>query len=496
MSIETGIRDKVEGIQDHPIGQSATSFSTEIIPYLLPALDAFAILLSCLAGGIGYHVFIGDPLEILPLCAVGSLASLIYVLRMNGKGYYGLQESAKPELELRDILVCWVTTGLLLALIAFLLKIGASYSRGAFVIFYILAPVALLGARKATKVALAQALTQGAIGRGDTVLIGDLNEMATLQRSDLLVLCGALEARRFTLSGEDDRLARSSNDARIISAATNFARHHNCRQVLIALPWSDCGRIEFIRDQVKTLPVSVRLMPDKSVRALCDLTWSARNSDLTWSARNPAPTIELQRAPLSGAQRFVKRTSDVVVASLALIFFLPIIVLAAIAIKLDSPGPVIFRQTRNGFNGKHFVILKLRTMTVQENGPNIVQARRDDSRVTVIGRLLRSTSIDELPQLWNVLRGDMSLIGPRPHALAHDNQFEALLSDYAFRHHVKPGITGWAQCKGVRGATPTIEHIAERVKLDLWYIDNWSLWLDFLIVIRTVFEVLRTRNAY
>jgi lipopolysaccharide/colanic/teichoic acid biosynthesis glycosyltransferase len=135
-------------------------------------------------------------------------------------------------------------------------------------------------------------------------------------------------------------------------------------------------------------------------------------------------------------------------------------------------------------------------MTVQENGPKVVQATPGDSRVTAIGRLLRSTSIDELPQLWNVLRGDMSLVGPRPHALAHDSYFETLLRDYAFRHHVKPGITGWAQCNGARGATPTIEHIAERVKLDRWYIDNWSLSLDLLILIRTVFEVLRKRNAY
>src|SRR5712675_1636072 len=182
MSIESNIRDKVEGIQ-YLIGRSVASFSTEVIPYILLALDAFIILLSCLAGGIGYHVLIGGPFEILPLCAVGSLASLIYILRMNGNGYYELQQSAKPRLELPEILVCWFTTGLLLALIAFLLKISATYSRGAFVMFYILAPVALLGARKATEVALAQAVTQGAIGRGDTVLIGDPNEMATLQRS-------------------------------------------------------------------------------------------------------------------------------------------------------------------------------------------------------------------------------------------------------------------------------------------------------------------------
>jgi undecaprenyl-phosphate galactose phosphotransferase/putative colanic acid biosynthesis UDP-glucose lipid carrier transferase len=229
------------------------------------------------------------------------------------------------------------------------------------------------------------------------------------------------------------------------------------------------------------------LVPDKSVRAL---------SDLTWSARNPAPTVELQRAPLSGPQRFVKRAADVLIAAFVLLFFLPIMAIVAVAIKLDSSGPVIFKQVRKGFNGKQFVILKFRTMTVQENGNTVVQATRDDSRVTATGRLLRSTSIDELPQLWNVLRGDMSLIGPRPHALAHDNYFEAQLSDYAFRHHVKPGITGWAQCNGARGGTPTIEHIAERVKLDLWYINNWSFWLDLLILAKTTVEVIRKRNAY
>jgi len=181
---------------------------------------------------------------------------------------------------------------------------------------------------------------------------------------------------------------------------------------------------------------------------------------------------------------------------LALILFLPLMVLTAIAIKLESKGPVIFRQTRKGFNGREFVIYKFRTMTVQEDGSTIIQAARGDSRVTGLGRFLRSSSIDELPQLVNVLRGNMSLIGPRPHALAHDNYFETILSDYAFRHHVKPGITGWAQCNGARGATPSVEHIAERVKLDLWYINNWSFWLDVQILFKTLFEVLRKHNAY
>jgi undecaprenyl-phosphate glucose phosphotransferase len=489
MSIESGVRDKSDELP-YSVGRSAAKFPTEVIPYFLPALDAFIITFCCVASGIGYHLVIGGPLEILPLCAVGALASLIYILRMNSSGYYGLQESAKPHLELRAVLLCWFTTGLLLALIAFLLKIGATYSRVAFIVFYALAPIALLGVRKITKIVLSQAIAEGAIGRGDTVLIGDSSEMATLPRSDLLTLCGALELRRFALSTgatEVDEKVRPSDDAEIMRAAVSFVRLHNCRQILIALPWSDIARIEFVRERVKSLPVAVRLVPDKSVRGL---------SDLTWSARNPAPTIALQRSPLSAPQRFVKRAADVLIATFVLLFFLPIMAIAAVAIKLDSPGPMIFRQIRKGFNGKQFVILKFRTMTVQENGNTVVQATRDDSRVTVTGRLLRSTSIDELPQLWNVLRGEMSLIGPRPHALAHDNYFEAQLGDYAFRHHVKPGITGWAQCNGARGGTPTIEHIAERVKLDLWYINNWSFWLDLLILMKTAVEVIRKRNAY
>ena len=486
MSIESSVRDRPDELK-YSVSGSAANFSTEVIPYILPALDGLVIVLSCVASGIGYHLAIGGPLEILPLFAVGSLASLIYILRMNGQGYYGLQETVKPRLELHAVLVCWFSTGLLLALIAFLLKISATYSRGAFVIFYGLAPIALLAVRKATKMILAQAAAEGAIGRGDTVLIGDHAELDTLKRSDLLALCGALELIRFPLTREDEDAARLSKDSQIISTAASFVRLHNCRQILIALPWNDRGRIEAVRDQVKTLPIAVRLVPDASVRAL---------SGFTWSARNPVPTIELQRAPLSGPQRFVKRGADVLIAAFVLIFFMPIMALAAIAIKLESPGPIIFRQIRKGFNGKQFRILKFRTMTVQEDGSNVVQATRNDSRITSVGRLLRSTSIDELPQLWNVLKGDMSLIGPRPHALVHDSFFEAQLSDYAFRHHVKPGITGWAQCNGARGGTPTIEHVAERVRLDLWYINNWSLWLDLLILFKTVVEVVRKRNAY
>jgi undecaprenyl-phosphate galactose phosphotransferase/putative colanic acid biosynthesis UDP-glucose lipid carrier transferase len=169
---------------------------------------------------------------------------------------------------------------------------------------------------------------------------------------------------------------------------------------------------------------------------------------------------------------------------------------SAIAIKLDGKGPIIFRQNRKGFNGHEFVMFKFRTMSVLENGEVVTQATREDPRVTGIGRLLRASSIDELPQLWNVVRGEMSVVGPRPHALAHDHYFEKVLQDYAFRHHVKPGMTGWAQVNGLRGATPSVEQISRRVQMDLWYINNWSLWLDIQILLKTCSEVLRKRNAY
>jgi len=487
MSIGSEIRDKA-GQLDNSSGRPPASFSGDAIPYLLSTTDAFIILLSSLVGGVGYQLWAGNPIpDIVPYCAVGLLASFIHILRMSGRGYYDFPDSAKPHVEVGEILVCWFTTGLLLAFFAFLLKVGVDYSRGSFVVFYFLAPVGLLGVRKLTKAMLASAVSRGAIGHHDIVLVGDCNEMAAMEQQDLLAFFGVAEVNRFTLSQESDPLIRKSTDIRIFNSVANFVRLNNCSEILLALPWGDAVRMEFVRDQLKTLPVAARLLPDMRVRSLTNYTSSARQRVLA---------IEIQRAPLSGAERFVKRVMDIVLASLALLFFLPVMALTAIAIKLDGSGPVIFRQYRKGFNGKQFVMFKFRTMTVQENGANVAQARRDDPRVTAIGRLLRSASIDELPQLLNVLNGEMSLIGPRPHALAHDNQFEKIVADYAFRHHVKPGITGWAQCNGARGATPSIEHISERVRLDLWYINNWSLWLDIQILIKTVFEVLRKRNAY
>jgi undecaprenyl-phosphate galactose phosphotransferase/putative colanic acid biosynthesis UDP-glucose lipid carrier transferase len=415
------------------------------------------------------------------------MASFIYILRMSGIGYYDLPDSAKPGVEIAQILVCWFSTGILLAFFAFLLKIGGNYSRGAFVTFYFIVPVGLLATRKSIKAKLALAVTRGGISRLDAVLVGDHRELAALGPRDRLALFGATDVKEFRLSGDLDPGERLVADKDIFGALGDFVRSNNCREVLLVLPWSDDARIDFVREHLKDLPVSARLLPDLHVRSLSNFVSSARQRVLA---------VEVQRAPLRAAERFVKRSMDVLVAGVALSLMFPILILTGIAIKLDSEGPVIFRQRRKGFNGKEFVMLKFRTMKVQEDGPVVIQATRDDPRVTSIGRFLRGASIDELPQLFNVLKGEMSLIGPRPHALAHDSYFEEILENYAFRHHVKPGLTGWAQCNGSRGATPTVEDIVERVKLDLWYVNNWSLWLDIQIMIKTFFEVARKRNAY
>src|SRR5580704_11309048 len=201
-------------------------------------------------------------------------------------------------------------------------------------------------------------------------------------------------------------------------------------------------------------------------------------------------SVEIQREPLNGSERLMKRALDLVLAVVAAVLLAPVLLMTAVAIKLDSNGPVLFRQRRCGFDNKEFVIYKFRTMTVLDDGENVVQARRGDARVTRIGRLLRRSSIDELPQLFNVIRGDMSLVGPRPHAMAHHDKYGALIASYALRHHVKPGLTGMAQTNGLRGETRQLVQMERRVEQDLWYINHWSLMLDVTIMARTCLVVL------
>ncbi|MEA2740075.1 MAG: hypothetical protein QOH05_3382 [Acetobacteraceae bacterium] len=204
----------------------------------------------------------------------------------------------------------------------------------------------------------------------------------------------------------------------------------------------------------------------------------------------------LRDTALTPAQCAAKRVLDLVLAGLVLLFILPVMVTIAVLIRLDSPGPVFFRQRRIGLNGQLFQIYKFRTMTALDDGAVIHQARPGDERVTRTGAILRRFSLDEVPQLFNVLKGEMSLVGPRPHALAHDIEYSRAIASYQSRHRVKPGITGWAQVNGWRGATPELSLMTTRIEHDIWYIDHWSIVLDLKILALTASEVVSPRNAY
>ena len=214
-------------------------------------------------------------------------------------------------------------------------------------------------------------------------------------------------------------------------------------------------------------------------------------------ATNPSAeqrTCVVKSSPV--ARDPLKRAMDVLVAGGALLFFAPLLALVAILIKLESPGPVMFRQSRGGLNGRSFTIFKFRSMRCQENGAKVVQAKRDDDRITTVGRIIRKTSIDELPQLLNVLRGDMSIVGPRPHALAHDEQYGAVIANYHLRFRARPGLTGLAQIKGLRGGTGEVEAMAARIDADNEYIERWTLGGDIKILLLTVPHLLMAENAY
>jgi len=206
--------------------------------------------------------------------------------------------------------------------------------------------------------------------------------------------------------------------------------------------------------------------------------------------------VGICETPFTGTNQLVKRLSDVVLASAILVLISPVMLFIACGVKLSSPGPVIFRQRRNGLDGGEIVVYKFRSMTTQDDGPEVPQATRNDPRVTPFGAFLRRNSLDELPQFFNVLQGTMSIVGPRPHAVTHNEQYRQIIKAYMVRHKVKPGITGWAQVNGHRGETDTIEKMRARVEYDLEYLRNWSLGLDLRIIVSTVRLLFFDRHAY
>ncbi|SDI65892.1 putative colanic acid biosysnthesis UDP-glucose lipid carrier transferase [Pseudomonas delhiensis] len=272
-----------------------------------------------------------------------------------------------------------------------------------------------------------------------------------------------------------------------LEALVEQARAGDIDRVYITLPMRSEARIKWLVNQLSDTTASVYIVPDIFVFELLH----ARSQNI-----NGVPTISIFDSPMTGANTVVKRLEDIILSMLILCLIAVPMLLISAAVKLNSPGPVFFRQKRYGIDGRPIEVWKFRSMRVMENGSDIVQATRGDNRITSVGAFLRRTSLDELPQFINVLLGDMSIVGPRPHAVAHNEQYRGQISSYMLRHKVKPGITGWAQINGWRGETDTLDKMQKRVEHDLAYIHNWSLWWDLKIVFLTVFKGFIHKNAY
>lgn len=262
------------------------------------------------------------------------------------------------------------------------------------------------------------------------------------------------------------------------------AKIHN---VYIAMSMNDAASIKKLVNELADTTCSVILIPDV-------FTFNILHSRI--EEMNGIPVVPLYDTPLSGLNRVLKRVEDIVLSSLILLMISPVLLSIAAAVKFTSPGPVIFRQTRYGMDGKPIMVWKFRSMKVMENDSVVTQATQNDPRVTRVGNFLRRTSLDELPQFINVLTGGMSIVGPRPHAVAHNEQYRTLIQGYMLRHKVKPGITGWAQINGWRGETDTLEKMEKRIEFDLEYIREWSLWFDIKIVFLTIFKGFVNKAAY
>lgn len=293
----------------------------------------------------------------------------------------------------------------------------------------------------------------------------------------------------------DDRdLSRVSledtNEAQLIGRIqelSDYVRNNSIDIIYIALPMTSQPRVLDLLDGLKDTTVSIYFVPDIFVFDLIQ----ARIDDV-----GGIPVVAVCETPFSGFNGLIKRVSDIVLSILILILISPLIMAVAIGVKMSSKGPILFKQRRYGLDAEEILVYKFRSMTVAENGETVTQATKNDTRITPFGKFIRKTSLDELPQFINVLQGRMSIVGPRPHAVAHNEMYRKVIKGYMIRHKVKPGITGWAQVNGLRGETETVDKMEARIEYDLDYLRKWSLSLDLKIIARTVLLVFKDRNAY
>jgi putative colanic acid biosynthesis UDP-glucose lipid carrier transferase len=381
------------------------------------------------------------------------------------------------------VLVRWGAIVALLLFVLFAFHLSTAFSRRVILTWFVITPIALC-LSQAVRLRASWFAEHTPMRRYIIVGVNDVG----------LELARRLPARGF--SGYFD--FRSPDRVSPLLDADQFAGHcrdladyvrsHAVGVVYIALPLANVPRLSALINALRDTTASVYFVPDAFAFDLIQ----GRVAEV-----NGMPVLSVCDTPFHGTDAVLKRTMDVTLGVCALLLALPLIMLIAAAVKLSSPGPVLFRQRRYGLHGEEITVYKFRSMTVCEDGPVVTQATAQDHRVTGIGRFIRKTSLDELPQLFNVLQGTMSLVGPRPHAVAHNEKYRRLINGYMIRHKVRPGITGLAQVNGLRGETNTVDKMAERVRYDLEYLRNWSPWLDLTILLKSLRVVWSDyRNTY
>jgi putative colanic acid biosynthesis UDP-glucose lipid carrier transferase len=453
------------------------------VPPLVGVVDALLIIATSVLADFLYSSMQETDPDPSRHVMMTMVIAAMFVSTLHKRGLYSPTALINWKFQVSNIVKVWAITLLLFATIAFALKAGSDFSRGTVLLFSLVGLLTILLHHGLWRIIVESALEVCAL-RGRKSLLLCMHEIPWTD--DFI----HKTARDFAQHGYELQLFHLGTDIpkkHVIDQVIALARDFNVEEIFLAADFRRWSEVNRVVRELCGLPVPMTFLPDEANATLFQKP-SRRFGSIVG--------IEFRRAPLSLIDRILKRLLDLTFAVCGLVVLLPFFLLIALAIKLDSRGPVLFVQTRHGFNNKRFKILKFRTLTVQEDGSTIFQVVRGDSRVTRIGSWLRKTSIDELPQLFNVLKGDMSIVGPRPHAVAHDNYYSDLISCYAFRHHVKPGISGWAQIHGCRGETPTVGSMEQRILHDIWYVDNWSLLLDIQIILRTAIEVIRGQNAY
>jgi undecaprenyl-phosphate galactose phosphotransferase/putative colanic acid biosynthesis UDP-glucose lipid carrier transferase len=482
---------------DNSAVQHAVSLNklSRLLPFssvgtVLTCLDLTLILATGVLTGIGYHLVLtnwNDYGDIQTFFGVGALTAVNFSAILAARGAYRPQRLVGYRKQLKDISLVWIFAFFLLSFVAFSLKVSETYSRGATLSFFLFGWSTVAAWRLIASRLIAKTIAEGSFAERKIILLAEEGQLNGSDTMNQLSHYGYTPARTYEFSPNIFSATRTSAElAKSMEQIIDLSRKETIESVFLLLPWNDYRAVDRMMEFLRILAVPVYLLPSRNVAPFLDNR--VINIGSTW-------ILELKRAPLSPGEQIFKRLLDVLMASLLLTMLAPMMALIALLIKLESRGPVLFMQTRNGFSGRAFRICKFRTMSVLEDGPVVRQATKNDSRVTHLGWLLRRTSLDELPQLFNVIIGDMSLVGPRPHAAIHNSEYEKIIANYAYRYHVRPGLTGWAQINGFRGATQTLDLMAKRVEFDLWYINNWSFWLDCKILLRTLFIGLQA-NAY